>query len=51
MMSFGILLIVLAVVGVLLDMIFDFDMFVINLIAGAGFGGCILFLLGLFTHG
>lgn len=51
MISFGILLIVLAVVGVIADMIFDFDMFVIKLIATAGFGGCFLFILGIFTHG
>lgn len=51
MISLGFFLIVLAIVGVMADMIFDFDMFMVNLIAGAGIAGCLLFILGILAHG
>lgn len=50
MIAFGLILVNLAMLGVILDIIFDFDMPVINLITGTGLTGAALFLLGLFSN-
>lgn len=51
MIALGLLLIVIACIGVVVDAFLDFDMPVINLIAVAGIGGCLLFILGILAHG
>lgn len=50
MIALGLILVCLAMAGVILDIAFDFDMPVINLIAGTGFAGAVFFLLGIFAN-